>query len=290
MKLVSYSFQSNLYLGIKIEDKIYSISNLLKTVEGYITFDINNFFEDVQSNLNKIKQYIQSKEIYSYLVKDDEIEVEPPTISSAKIICVGLNYRKHAKESGMDLPTEPLLFSKFNNALLGTEKTLEIPMETEKLDYEAELAIIIGKEAKDVSIEEAFDYVAGYSNSNDLSARDLQFKSSQWLIGKSGDGFLPIGPYLVTKEEVTNPNTLNITTTVNKEIRQSSNTNDMIFKCDEIISYVSKYITLMPGDVIITGTPEGVVHGLNQDKGFLKKGDIVEVTIEKLGTLTTSLI
>lgn len=213
----------------------------------------------------------------------------PPTASSAKIICVGLNYRKHALESGMDLPTEPLLFSKFNNSLIGNASTLKIPIETKKLDYEAELAIIMGKRAKNVSPHEALNYIAGYSNSNDLSARDLQFKSSQWLIGKSMDGFLPLGPYLVTNEEIVDPNNLNITTSVNKEIRQSSNTSDMIFKCDEIISYISKYITLLPGDVIITGTPEGVVHGVNQDKGYLKKGDVVEVTIGNLGTLTTYL-
>ncbi len=288
MNLISYSFQSNLYLGISIKDEIYSVSNLLNTIEGYNKFDIDDFFEDVENNINKINKYIENKDIYNYLVNKTQIEIEPPTTSNAKIICVGLNYRKHANETGMDIPTEPLLFSKFNNTFLGNNKIFEIPQETEKLDYEAELAIIIGKKAKKVSTDEALDYVLGYCNSNDLSARDLQFKSSQWLIGKSGDGYLPIGPYLVTKEEISNPNKLDITTSVNNEIRQSSNTNDMIFKCEEIISYISKFLTLMPGDVIITGTPEGVVHGLNQDKGYLKKGDTVEVTIEKLGTLTTT--
>lgn len=290
MKLISYSFDSNLHLGISINDKIYSVSNLLKDVEGLNTYTINDFFEDVESNINKINKYVENKEILKYLVNENNIELEPPTTSKAKIICVGLNYRKHAKETGMDLPKEPLLFSKFSNALIGSGKKVEIPEETEQLDYEAELAIIIGKQAKKVSVETALDYVAGYCTSNDLSARDLQFKTSQWLIGKSGDGFLPIGPYLVTKDEITDPNNLNITTKVNNEVRQSSNTNDMIFKCDEIISYISKYITLLPGDVIITGTPEGVVHGLNQSKGYLKKGDIVEITIENLGTLTTSFI
>lgn len=290
MKLISYSIDSNLQLGISIDEKLYSISNLLKAIEGLNTYTIDDFFEDVESNINKINKYVENKEILNYLIHENNIELEAPTTSNAKIICVGLNYRKHAKETGMDLPKEPLLFSKFSNALIGSGKAVEIPEETEQLDYEAELAIVIGKETKNVSTEEALDYVAGYCTSNDLSARDLQFKTSQWLIGKSCDGFLPIGPYLVTKDEITDPNNLSITTKVNNEVRQSSNTNDMIFKCDEIISYISKYITLLPGDVIITGTPEGVVHGLNQSKGYLKKGDIVEITIENLGTLTTSFI
>src|SRR5699024_8150544 len=149
-----------------------------------------------------------------------------------KIICVGLNYRRHADETGASYPETPILFPKYNNALASHKQHITVPKVTEKLDYEVELGIVMGKNAKDVSKEEALDYVFGYVTANDLSARDLQFVSSQWLLGKSCDGFSPVGPYLVSKDEVGNPNNLNLRTYVNGEERQNSNTSDMIFNCE----------------------------------------------------------
>ena len=150
---------------------------------------------------------------------------------------------------------------------------------------------MIGKEAKYVSKEDALGYVFGYSNVNDLSARDLQLRTHQWLLGKSCDDFSPLGPYLVTADEVGNPNDLSIKTTVNGEVRQSSNTSDMIFHCDEIVSYISQHMTLVPGDIILTGTPEGVVLGLPEDQQvYLKPGDVVTIEIEKLGALTNRFV
>lgn len=203
-----------------------------------------------------------------------------------KIICVGLNYRKHAAETGNPIPSVPILFSKFNNALAAHGSKVNASRSpTEKLDYEAELVVVMGKPARNVVEAQALSYVFGYCVGNDLSARDLQMKTSQWLLGKTGDGYAPIGPYLVTADLITDPNGLNIECRVNGEVRQSSNTNDMIFSCAHLVSYISRHIPLAPGDIIFTGTPEGVILGHPKDKQiWLKPGDRVETSIEKLGT------
>ncbi|GIQ67814.1 FAA hydrolase family protein [Xylanibacillus composti] len=208
-----------------------------------------------------------------------------------KIICVGLNYRKHAEETGAPVPDYPILFNKFANALAGHQQEVTLPSVSERVDYEAELTIVIGKRAKDVSREEALDYVFGYCTGNDLSARDLQKRTAQWMLGKTCDGFAPIGPYVVTSDEVGNPNSLEIQTMVNGERRQHSNTADMIFHCDEIVSYISRHMTLQPGDLIMTGTPEGVIIGMpKEQRVYLQPGDVVTVEVEKLGALTTRFV
>jgi 2-keto-4-pentenoate hydratase/2-oxohepta-3-ene-1,7-dioic acid hydratase in catechol pathway len=160
-----------------------------------------------------------------------------------------------------------------------------------QVDYEVELVIVIGKQAKYVSKENALSYVFGYCNVNDISARDLQMRTQQWLLGKTCDKFSPLGPYLVTADEVGNPNQLEMKCIVNGEVRQNSNTSDMIFYCDELVSYISQHMTLVPGDIILTGTPQGVVIGYPEDKRvYLKHGDVVTIEIEKLGTLTNRMV
>ncbi|WP_026366322.1 fumarylacetoacetate hydrolase family protein [Salinicoccus albus] len=221
----------------------------------------------------------------------NDLKIGPSVDGAGKIICVGLNYQKHAEESNMPAPEYPILFSKFNNSLSGSNDKVKIPKEATQVDYEAELAIIMGKEAKDVSEEEALDYVFGYSCSNDLSERTFQFRSGQWLLGKTLDGFCPLGPYVVPKDEIADPNKLRITCRVNGELRQDSNTNDMIFKSEALVSYISKYMTLHPGDVILTGTPEGVAQGYKGDeKPWVAPGDEVSVEIEDLGRLVTTMV
>jgi 2-keto-4-pentenoate hydratase/2-oxohepta-3-ene-1,7-dioic acid hydratase in catechol pathway len=225
------------------------------------------------------------------LLEETNISFGPSVTDPQKIICVGLNYLKHAEESGMEPPEFPILFSKFSNTLSAHKQQVKITETIQLADYEAELAIVIGKEGQNIKEEDALDYVFGYSCSNDLSARDLQFKSSQWLLGKTLDGFCPLGPYLVTADEIQDPNNLGIKTYVNGELRQNSNTSDMIFNCKKIISYVSQYMTLYPGDVILTGTPEGVIMGLPEEKQeWLKDGDTIEVVIEGLGSLETRIV
>lgn len=221
---------------------------------------------------------------------EDSLIFGPCVPEPQKIVCVGLNYKKHADECKMEYPTAPLLFSKFNNTLTGHGADIPLPEKSSQVDYEAELAIVIGKQAKNVRQEEALSYVYGYCNANDLSARDLQFKTPQWLLGKTCDGFCPIGPYLVSAEEVGNPNNLHIRSIVNGVVRQDSSTSDMIFFCDEIVSYISDHMTLYPGDLILTGTPEGVIAGYPEEKKvWLKDRDEVTIEVEKLGCLTNTL-
>jgi 2-keto-4-pentenoate hydratase/2-oxohepta-3-ene-1,7-dioic acid hydratase in catechol pathway len=211
-----------------------------------------------------------------------------------KILCVGLNYRQHAKEVGLPPPRVPPLFSKFNNALAGHNSVINLPSPdlSTKFDYETELLIVIGKAARDVAEADALQYVAGYCTSNDFSARDLQLElpTGQWLIGKTLDNFAPIGPYFVSADLVGDPNNLKIETHVNGELRQSSNTNDFIFNTQQMVSYISKHWTLEPGDIIFTGTPQGVILGYQKEKQvWLKAGDEVVSSIEKLGELRFKL-
>ena len=210
----------------------------------------------------------------------------PVVTGGEKILCIGLNYRQHAKECNLPIPPAPVLFNKFSNALAADGDAVYLMPDYKEYDYEAELVAVIGKPARNVSAEEALDYVFGYTCGNDLSTRDLQFvRSSQWLLSKTFDGFAPIGPCLVTAEEI-DPNNLAISSTVNGELRQNSNTSDMIYSVAEIIADLSHHFTLMPGDLIFTGTPQGVMHGYPADrKNWLKPGDEVCVRIEKIGTL-----
>jgi len=214
----------------------------------------------------------------------------PCVTNPEKIVCVGLNYARHARETNNPIPTMPILFNKFNNALnchQGTVQVSKIP--ATNFDYESELVIVMGRKAQNVSEADALSYVFGYCNGNDFTARDLQSRSSQWMIGKTCDGFGLLGPYLVTADLV-DQNNLKIVGTVNGEVRQSSNTNDMVFNCAQIISYTSKLMTLLPGDIIYTGTPEGVISGYPKEKQvWLKPGDKLETTIGNLGTLRFSL-
>jgi 2-keto-4-pentenoate hydratase/2-oxohepta-3-ene-1,7-dioic acid hydratase in catechol pathway len=221
---------------------------------------------------------------------EESLKLGPCVTKPEKIICVGLNYRKHAEESNMPIPETPILFNKFNNTLAAHEEDVLLPHNSTQVDYEAELVIVIGKKAKQVSKADALEYVYGYCNADDLSARDLQFRTHQWLLGKSCDGFSPLGPYLVSADEIGDPNDLGIRCYVNGELRQDSNTSDMIFHCDEIVSYISDHMTLEPGDIILTGTPAGVVLGYPEaERVWLKDGDVVTVEIEGLGTLTNRM-
>jgi 2-keto-4-pentenoate hydratase/2-oxohepta-3-ene-1,7-dioic acid hydratase in catechol pathway len=201
----------------------------------------------------------------------------------SKLICVGLNYAKHAAETGAASPAEPILFFKATTALVGPNDNVIIPKRSEKTDWEVELAIVIGKKASYVELDEAMDYIAGYALHNDYSERAWQLeRGGQWVKGKSADTFAPLGPYLVTKDEVPNPNNLNLWLNLNGEQLQNSNTDDMIFNVPTLVSYISQFMTLLPGDVISTGTPAGVGMGLKPQR-YLKPGDVVELGIEGLG-------
>jgi 2-keto-4-pentenoate hydratase/2-oxohepta-3-ene-1,7-dioic acid hydratase in catechol pathway len=225
-----------------------------------------------------------------YFVDERSAQFGPCVTDPDKILCIGLNYRKHIAEMNAQVPKEPVLFSKFNTALNHHDGTIKVSREKGKnFDYEAELVIVIGRTGRNIPEADALKYVFGYCTGNDFTARDLQARSSQWLLGKSLDGSGVIGPWLVTSDLVNGDN-LKITLSVNGEKRQDSNTSDLLFNCKQLVSYCSDYFTLKPGDLIFTGTPSGVISGYPADKRvWLKPGDRVVTSIEKLGDLAFTL-
>jgi 2-keto-4-pentenoate hydratase/2-oxohepta-3-ene-1,7-dioic acid hydratase in catechol pathway len=278
MKLVTYFTKDGPKSGVKTEKGIYPLKQQLEEIIKDV-----RILESIMAQETNLAQ--------NQYLQEESLQIAPCVLLPSKIICVGLNYRKHAEESGMEIPTSPVLFPKYPNTLAGHGEPIILPADSSQVDYEAELAIVIGKQAKKVKEDDALGYVFGYCNANDVSARDLQFRTSQWLLGKSLDGFNPIGPYLVTADEVGDPNQLSIQCWVNGELRQESHTSDMVFSCKQIISYLSHYMTLEPGDVILTGTPAGVVMGYPPaEQVWLKDGDVVSVEIENLGVLTNKFV
>lgn len=213
----------------------------------------------------------------------DDIRYESCVARPSKIICIGLNYAKHAKESGMEAPKEPVVFFKSTTALCGPNDNVTIPRGSQKTDWEVELAVVIGKKASYVTEADAMEYVAGYCLHNDYSERAFQLeRSGQWVKGKSADTFAPLGPWFVTKDEVADPHNLHLWLELNGKRMQNSNTSDLIFNIPHIVSYLSEFMTLLPGDVISTGTPEGVGMGQNPQR-YLVPGDVIRLGIEGLG-------
>lgn len=217
-----------------------------------------------------------------------DVTLVAPVPRPGKIVCIGLNYRDHAAETGKPVPTEPVLFAKFANSVVADGATVAIPATTNEVDWEAELGVVIGHRATQIDVSAALDHVAGYTCINDLSARDLQRSTSQWTRGKAIDGFLPMGPWLVTRDEVPDPQNLAISCTVNGRAAQQSSTREMVFGVADLVSFLSQTMTLEPGDVIATGTPPGVGMA-RTPPWFLQAGDEVVVEIERLGRLTTRM-
>ena len=213
-----------------------------------------------------------------------DIDLASPIPRPGKIICIGLNYRNHAIESGMEIPKSPIIFSKFQTSVIGSEEPILLPPGSSQVDFEAELAVIIGRRAKDVKAEDAMNYVFGYTNFNDVSARDFQFADGQWQRGKSCDTFAPMGPFVATEDEIADPHNLRIQFRLNGGTMQDSTTSELIFRIPELIEFLSASITLEPGDVIATGTPPGVGFA-RKPPVFMKDGDVAEVEIEGLGIL-----
>lgn len=215
---------------------------------------------------------------------DVDTRLGPPIHKPSKIVCVGLNYAKHAEESGMAIPTEPVLFFKATSAIVGPNDDVVIPKGSKKTDWEVELGVVIGEKASYVDEAKAMDHVAGYVLHNDYSEREFQLeKEGQWVKGKSCDTFAPIGPFMASKDEISDPHNLDLWLKLNGNTMQHSNTSDLVFNIPQLVSYISQYMTLLPGDIISTGTPFGVGLGFNPPK-YLKPGDIVELGIDGLGT------
>lgn len=297
MKLMTFLQKEDEHMGVLTARGVVDIeaAQAALSTRTEVPLTVRQLLDGGEAALSQLRTFVNELPIGegdpSWLKQEEELTFSPCVTDPGKIICIGLNYRRHAEETGMAIPEYPILFNKFNNTLTGHGSEVPLPRTSHKVDYEAELGIVIGRTAKYVAEEEALDYVFGYCAANDLSARDLQLRTSQWLAGKSCDKFSPIGPYLVTADEVGDPNQLDIQCTVNGELRQNSNTSDMIFNCKQIVSYVSQCMTLSPGDIILTGTPEGVVMGYPPEKQFyLQAGDVVTVQIEKLGAITNTMV
>ena len=237
----------------------------------------------------------QALEVLSALAQGAECFTDAPAAPAVtggdKILCIGLNYMRHAAEFKSNIPAAPVIFAKFPNALAADGDRVALCPDYKEYDYEAELVVVIGKKCKDVPAEEALDYVFGYTCGDDLSTRDLQFtRGNQWILSKNFDGFAPMGPCVVTADSI-DPSELQVCSRVNGELRQNGNTRDMIFPVGKLIEDISHHMTLMPGDVIFTGTPHGVMQGYPEDqKNWLKPGDTVEISIEGIGKLTNTLI
>ena len=288
MKLVTFLKDGEFRSGIAADQGVVDVGAASRAIGINAPYSIPLLAETGLGPLKEIVSQIKGGE--SWLLKEAEISFGPCVANPGKIICVGLNYAKHAAESGAQIPTHPVLFSKYNNTLAGHNEDVPLIDDVAReFDYEVELCVVMGKTARRVSEADALDYVLGYCTANDLSTRDLQNRTSQWMLGKTSDKFFPIGPYLVTADEVGDPQMLRLTCTVNGEVRQDSNTSDMIFTVAQIISYCSQYFTLEAGDLITTGTPAGVAMGM-PNKPWLKKGDVVEVEVEKLGKLTNRMV
>jgi 2-keto-4-pentenoate hydratase/2-oxohepta-3-ene-1,7-dioic acid hydratase in catechol pathway len=221
----------------------------------------------------------------------DSVKLLAPIPDPPKIICLGLNYEDHAKEGGVPIPKDPVLFSKYATALIGHGEPIMLPPVSQEVDYEAELVVVIGKGGRNIAPGQAMEHVAGYTIGHDVSARDWQLKKDgkQWMVGKTFDTFAPTGPVLVTADEIADPHRLDIRLRLNGEIMQASNTKQMIFSVGKVIAYLSQVFTLQPGDLIFTGTPPGVGMARKPPR-FLKPGDVVEVEIEKLGVLRNPVI
>jgi len=250
--------------------------------------DVSGFGSDYNEEffgnggINKLSEWLDNNQNQCPKI-GSEVRLGVPLVRPSKIVCVGLNYAKHAAESGMEVPQEPVLFFKATSALVGPNDDIIIPKGSEKTDWEVELAIVIGAKASYVEETDALDHVAGYVLHNDVSERAFQLeRSGQWVKGKSCDSFAPIGPFIATKDEIADPNNLDLWLKLNGEMMQDSNTSDFIFNIQQVVSHISQFMTLLPGDIISTGTPFGVGLGLTPPK-YLKAGDVVELGIEGLG-------
>lgn len=252
---------------------VFSIEEVLQVKDGL------SILEDQLRNLKRSSSGIQS-----FLFQAEDVSLRPPLMHPQKVIGVGLNYKDHAEEFKGQLPKHPLLFAMYASAIIGPGESIVIPQMSRQIDYEAELAVVIGRRARQVSVETAVEYIAGYTAFNDVSARDLQFSDGQWLRAKSFDTFAPMGPYLVTRNELGDGSGLGIELRLNGKTMQKSNTSNLIFDVPNLVSYISRIMTLEVGDVIATGTPAGVGFVRNPPV-FMKAGDVVEVEIEGIGQL-----
>jgi 2-keto-4-pentenoate hydratase/2-oxohepta-3-ene-1,7-dioic acid hydratase in catechol pathway len=286
MKIVTFKDQSSkkkYRIGALVSENEVVDLTLLASSESLTAEALLDCFDLEKNFLKSAETALSGSDLPT--ISKDEIELCAPVPRPGKIICIGLNYRDHAEESGMVIPKSPIIFSKFTSCAVGANQPILLPAGSAQVDYEAELAVVIGRRAKNVSRQNAMDHVFGYMNFNDVSARDFQFSDGQWQRGKSCDTFAPMGEFIATPDEIADPHNLRIGFRLNGATLQNSNTRELIFKIPELIEFLSASITLEPGDVIATGTPPGVGFA-RKPPVFMQDGDRAEVEIEGLGILS----
>lgn len=274
MKLIRFGAIGKEKPGVLIDEKRYDVSSIVKD------FD-EAFFEE--NGLEKLQKALESNPVLPEVSAD--LRLGSPVARPSKIICIGLNYVDHCVETGAPIPAEPIIFFKSTTALCGPNDDLIIPKNSEKTDWEIELVFVVGKKASYVEEDDAMDYVAGYCLHNDYSERAFQLeRGGQWAKGKGCDTFAPLGPFLATKDEIADVDNLSMWLTVNGKKYQDSNTSNLVFKIPFLVHYLSQYMTLLPGDIISTGTPPGVGLGIKPEPVYLKEGDVIELGMEGLGS------
>ena len=274
MKLIRFGTAGKEKPGVIINEKRYDVSSIVS--------DYNeSFFEN--AGLETLKKALQSNPVLPEV--DENIRLGSPVARPSKIICIGLNYVDHCRETNAPIPTEPIIFFKSTTSLCGPDDDLIIPKNSTKTDWEIELAFVVGKKASYVEEEDALDYVAGYALLNDYSERAFQIEmGGQWAKGKGCDTFAPLGPFLATQDEIEDVNNIPMWLTVNGKKFQNSNTSNLVFKIPFLVHYLSQFMTLLPGDIISTGTPPGVGLGIKPDPIYIKPGDIIELGMDGLGS------
>lgn len=290
MRIVSYQHESGVRGGVLIDDSVYDLELLFQDAPEAVhgtTSSVREFLElygDRLEAFSDAAEALAERDQDARVAERSELRLTAPLLDPAKVLCVGLNYKDHVAETGRALPEYPDVFTKFATTLIGPEAEIGGAEVSENLDFEGEVAVVIGRTARRVSEAEALDYVAGLAPLNDITARDLQYRGTQWLAGKAVDGSTPWGPALVTLDEVGNPQALELVTLVNGVEMQRSNTRHQIFPIARIVSYLSSFLTLEPGDVIATGTPQGI-GAKRTPPVWLRPGDTVEIDIERVGVL-----
>ncbi len=301
MRLVSFNVSGEIRIGLLTGYRVLDLAAAYRIIYRdepprwfYSMRSLLAAWDDAVNVVKKLEREAKQFPDSSYIYHDpDAISYAPPIHDPRKILCVAANYPTHSKELKTEIPEEPYFFGKFPNTLVGHGCDVVIPLTLERLDYEVELAVIIGKRGKYITAKKALDHVAGYSVFNDVTSRERQIPGKShpfgfnWILGKSLDTAAPFGPYLVTRDEIDNPHSLRLTLRVNGEIRQDGNTGEMFHKIEKLIEYISNGITLEPGDVIATGTPAGVAAG---GKEYLKPNDVMEAEIEKIGKLRNRVV
>ncbi|MGD0804051.1 MAG: fumarylacetoacetate hydrolase family protein [Candidatus Bathyarchaeia archaeon] len=301
MKLVTFRFGKSVSIGVVLDENVLDLNSSFKAHLGgsfkgvkVAPLDMLGFLDLGSKGLAEAKKAVKVAEDSKHMIPLKKVKLLAPIPKPRKnIVCLGLNYAEHVKEGNKggttpNLPPVPIYFTKPPTAVTGPYDNIIYPKVTEKLDYEAELAFVIGKNGKNIPEERVYDYIVGYMAFNDVSARDLQSRHQQWYRGKSIDTFAPMGPWIVTKDDVGDPQDLDLWCKVNSEERQHTNTSDMIFSIKKIVATLSSGITLEVGDIFATGTPSGV--GMAHPLGLLKPGDVVEVGIEKIGTIKNKVV